>query len=372
MKKNMLLIPLALLLAISLVASGCPAPTPTAPPEVAELQREITKLKADLAEARAKEAVEPEYSWRFGVQMPAGTIYATGPEMFASLVHEYSDGRIEITVYPGAVLGGIMETWEAVQAGDLELGYTFPYGSIHPKFDAALMPFLQSNYEQLKHLHTRAYDGIIYRIISSTLEEVGLKYMTISFFSMIGFNTVKPVRTPTDFAGLKIRVYGAMLIESVARMGGLPTTLPPEELYTAMQTGVIDGMIGHARYAMDLRTFEIAKYVDSINFYGCAGADTMNLELYNSLPDDLREVIDRAAFEAEQWMVEEDLLNAWEAEVEFEKYGGTIARLTDEERQAFIDLVKPEELWREYMTDVLGPDLLEEVIAESARIRALY
>ena len=355
MKRKLVAFLLMAMLVASLAITSCapaagPSPTPGAPG-----------------------AVEPEYEWNLPFTTPMGQPHAESHVLFADLVNLYSDGRIKLTPYPGGSLGTLIEVTEAVNRGDMEMGFSYPYGSIHPAFDIFLMPFMISSYKEADQL---AYgDGIIKRIFDDIWASLGAKqlFQTSGGFRGIS-NNVKPIRSPADLSGLKTRAMPTELaIATVNGLGGLATPITWDELYDAASKGVVDGIDIALIDFYDYRFYEVQKYYTLIYHQIDLNSTNINLELYNSLPSDLQEAIMKAAGQAEHFSKDISQMQALGLAAELETLGVDFIDASPEMQAAFIENMHPEEIW-ETMRPIIddfypGQNMLDQIKAEVARIR---
>ncbi len=172
---------------------------------------------------------------------PKGYPTELGDEEFARLVKERSGGRIVIEVYPGSQLGEEKAVIEQVQFGAIDLTRVSisPLASFVPKLNAFQMPYL---YRDSDHMW-KVLKGDIGKELLASLEPFG--FIGLGWFdggARSFYNSKKPVRTPADLKGLKIRVQESELMMGLVRaFGAVPTPMPYGEVYSGLQTGVIDG-----------------------------------------------------------------------------------------------------------------------------------
>lgn len=116
-----------------------------------------------------------------------------------------------------------------------------------------------------------------------------------SFF----FFTNRKIEKMQDFKGLKFR-SGGLYDEIMKALGVVPVTLPFNEIYTAMEQGLVDGWAASIGTCLQYRLHEVTKYVIFPGFYTSAASDMMRLEKYNSLPKHLQKLLDETHIEAER------------------------------------------------------------------------
>jgi TRAP-type C4-dicarboxylate transport system substrate-binding protein len=155
------------------------------------------------------------------------------------------------------------------------------------------------------------------------------------------------VITPDDLAGVRLRTGGGQLSEIVKSLGAVPVALSVPETYNAMERGVVDGTILPYEAAKAFKLAEVTKNVTGVGIYTATQFTIMNLDKYNSLPADLKQVIDElsgpwgAEFAGAAWdKAEEEGLAAIKAA------GITHHKLTDSQRATWREKTKSvEEEW---------------------------
>jgi len=191
---------------------------------------------------------------------PKGYPTELGDEEFARLVKERSNGRIVIEVYPGSQLGEEKAVIEQVQFGAIDLTRVSisPLAAFVPKLNAFQMPYL---YRDSDHMW-KVLKGDIGKELLASLEPFG--FIGLGWFdggARSFYNNKKPVRTPADMKGLKIRVQESDLMMGLVRaFGAIPTPMPYGEVYSALQTGVVDGAENNPPSYYSASHYEVAKY----------------------------------------------------------------------------------------------------------------
>jgi tripartite ATP-independent transporter DctP family solute receptor len=173
---------------------------------------------------------------------PAGYPTVVAVENMGKKIEAATQGRIKFQMFPGAVLGGEKEMIEQTQVGAIQLLRTSlgPLGPVVPEVNVFNMPFVFRN-----PAHMRAVvDGTIGqemldRISASPAKMVALAWMDSGSRSLY---TKKPVRKPEDLKGQKIRMMGnPLFVDTMNAMGGNGIAMGYGEVFTAIQTGVVDG-----------------------------------------------------------------------------------------------------------------------------------
>jgi tripartite ATP-independent transporter DctP family solute receptor len=169
-------------------------------------------------------------------------------------------GELTINIFHSMQLGGEKEALEQVQLGALEMTRVSVgvVGPIVDDFNAFNLPYV---FRSIDHMH-KVVDGEIGQELLAALEAgglIGLGYMDAGARSF--YNKEKPISTPEDLKGLKIRVMqNPIFIEMMSAMGGNGIPIAFNELYSALQTGVVDGAENNPPSYSTQKHFEVAGY----------------------------------------------------------------------------------------------------------------
>lgn len=183
-----------------------------------------------------------------------------GDQYFADLVEERTDGRIKIEVYDSAQLGEERAVIEQVQFGAIDFTRVSisPLAAFSPGLDALQMPYL---YNSTDHMW-RVLKGEIGDEMLASVEEagfVGLAWYESGARSF--YNSVRPIESVADLAGLKIRVQESrLMVGLVEGLGAVATPMPFGEVYSGLQTGVIDGAENNWPSYYSTSHYEVAQY----------------------------------------------------------------------------------------------------------------
>lgn len=173
--------------------------------------------------------------------LTAGSAVHVGLQRLAEQTSEQTDGRVTIEVFSDAQLGGLAEMTSNLQSGGV--GIALIDGGTLSQFDGELglldLPYLFEDAEQFNEV----MDGPFGEDYNARVEDVGV---TPLFWSAVGardmFLVEQEVRTPDDLASLRMRVPGAPVwIATFEAFGASPTAIPAGDLYTSLDTGVVDG-----------------------------------------------------------------------------------------------------------------------------------
>ncbi|WP_104205457.1 TRAP transporter substrate-binding protein [Billgrantia saliphila] len=199
--------------------------------------------------------------WRGWNIHPPGYPNTEALEAFAESVTERTEGRVTVQVYNNGVLGDQPDAIEQTRSGALDFANfnMGPMGPIVKETNVLSLPFLFSSIE---HMH-EVMDGEIGQQFADALAEKNL--IALSWFDSGArslYNTERPVHTPEDMQGLKIRVMNNDLyVEMIEALGGNATPMAYGEVYQALKTGVLDGAENN------YPSFESSNHYEAADYY---------------------------------------------------------------------------------------------------------
>ncbi|MFZ5523039.1 MAG: DctP family TRAP transporter solute-binding subunit [Pseudomonadota bacterium] len=227
-----------------------------------------------------------------------GTPKGHAAERFKQLAEQGSNGRIRVEIYPDSQLYNDREEIEALQSGAVQMLApslsAFGAMGLHA-FDLFDLPYIFPS-EEILH---RVTDG---RIGKSLFRKLSAKGLTGLAYWDNGFKQMssnKAMHKVADLKGLKIRIQPSKVLESqIKALGANPQEMPDNEVYTALQQGLLDGAENPLSSFNKQKLFEVQKHL-TISNHGYVGyAVIVNKKFWDDLPDDIREVLTLAMNEA--------------------------------------------------------------------------
>ena len=223
----------------------------------------------------------------------------------SEVLEKASGGKHKIKVYNKSALGTEKETVDQVKIGALDMTRVNvgPMNAICPLTQVPTMPFL---FDSIAHMR-KVLDGPVGDEILKSCESAG--YIGLAFYDS-GARSIyakKPVKTPADAKGLKIRVQQSDLwVALISAMGANPTPMPYGEVYTGLKTGLIDAAENN------IPSFDTAKHVEAVKFYSKTEHSmapeilVMSKVVFDKLPANEQAMIRAAAkesvvFERQKW-----------------------------------------------------------------------
>jgi len=244
--------------------------------------------------ASAQAPIVVKFSHVVAVDTPKGK----GAEAFKKFAEERTNGRVKVEVYPNSQLFKDGEEMEALQLGSVQMlaPSLAKFGPLGVReFEVFDLPFMFDNYAEL---HT-VTDGEVGKSLFRKLEGkgiVGLAYWDNGFKVM---SANKPLRTPEDMKGLKMRIQSSkVLTDEMRALGAIPQVMAFSEVYQAMQTGVVDGSENTPSNMFTQKHHEVQKYI-TLSDHGYIGyAVIVNKKFWDGLPADIRTTLEGAMKDA--------------------------------------------------------------------------
>ncbi|MDO5352030.1 MAG: TRAP transporter substrate-binding protein [Succinatimonas sp.] len=278
-----------------------------------KLLKKLTLLGATLALSLGV-AYGADFELRASSNLAATGTVGKALQKFVDLVNEKTQGRIEATANFGSELGSQSEQVEMCRIGALEMVVAAPGtgpGMWVPELMMFEFPFLVDNNEHYRRVLAGVQDEV-----SKRLEEYGFIAMAGQSQGARHMLTVKPVRSIADMKSLKMRGPNAIYIDMFKKLGAAGTTMDWNEIYTALQTNVIDGMEASPSMIHSMHFEDEAKYMAITNHIIACVYYFFNKDWFSSLPDDLKKIVSECADEAAIYQAQlddEDQIKALEA-----------------------------------------------------------
>jgi TRAP-type C4-dicarboxylate transport system substrate-binding protein len=299
-------------------------------------------------------AAAQEFSFKLAHHYPEAHIQAQPLAAFVQEVEANSGGRIAIQVYPAETLVTGREVLEAVEGGVVDMAPmpgNYQVGTI-PALQYFTYPFMFTDAQHFR----RAVEGGITDLLVPEYEKHNI--VLLNYYHKGALHIMhrsKFLNTPAAFEGERLRSLGPTISALMSSMGANPLSVPVGEVNAAIERGVIDGVTTNCAAHLSRGWSDGLKYVTFMDMSQGGEGLGMNADSFNSLPDDLQQVVrDAAAKMADaEWsgMIKAD------EETCFEKWaaaGVEVHRLTDDERNVFKEKMAP---------------LFEEAVAETPGLK---
>ncbi|AER67228.1 Extracellular solute-binding protein, family 7 [Thermovirga lienii DSM 17291] len=304
----------------------------------------------------------PKYVWKLSHVRPQGTTIDKDVHWFADKVFEDSKGQIKIEIYPASQLGDYTVVHERISVGAIEMACQPPGVAADRRIQILNLPYMVATWEQAKKVY--ASGSPLMNTAAELFAKQDIKYLAAYpvYFGGIALN-VEPVAPgdPDVKKGIKVRVPPLKSFQLLANaMGYQATPIPFSEAFTAIQTGIVDGIIGSGAEGYYANFRDVIKYYIPANTHFEQWYLYMNMEAFNKLPKDLQEVVLNAAKEFEARRMVQAEKDQAANEQRLADYGITIVPLSDEELNNIAKKVRAE-VWPEIKKD-LGEEWADSVL----------
>jgi len=287
----------------------------------------------------ATSAAQETWTLKYGHVGPVTSDDQVPGEFIKACLEPRSQNRITVEIYPAAQLGNFRELVEQVQLNTLELTHTTVGGiaSFVPELQVTDIPYMMRGDDVAEAISEgpfmdRVRDTVLEKTGNVRLVSVGNTGRWRSFFT-----SEKPIKTAADLEGVKMRTINSPLqIEFVRQLGGNPTPVAWGELYTSLQTGVVEGTKNAATDIIPTNMHEVLKNVVLDEHAYLFAFWWMSDQWLQSLPADLQDLTIDCVAQASR--IQSDWNKEYEARSlqEFRDAGGTVGVPTAEEKETFL------------------------------------
>lgn len=324
--------------------------------------KKIVTLAAIALLGLAAHAAEPVVI-KFSHVVAADTAKGKAAELFKKLAEQKTKGAVRVDVFHNSTLYKDKEEIEALQLGAVQMLAPTP-GKFGPmgikEFEALDLPFLFDNFDE----ELKVTSGPIGRQLLQKLETRGVIGLTFwnNGFKELASN--KPVRRVEDFKGQKLRIVSSKVVEAQMRsVSAIPQVMAFGDLYTALQTGVVDGHENPANVIYPSKMYEVQKYLTLSDHSYHGYVVITNQKFWKGLPPEIRAQLEAALAETTDWFHKAAIKENQDGINAIAKSGKTqIIKLTPEERLSWKKaMVKT----HEEMGDRVGRQFLESIYKET-------
>lgn len=354
MKKRNVWVTLGVL--VSLTACGGNSTAPTTAANAAS-SAETTKGVDTTKEVAASDAI----TLKLSNNQPDGNCTTIAVEWFAEQVKEQTNGRINIEVHNNGVLGDAISCLEQLQYGGMDIvkADLSTMTNFVDEYNALMMPFIYKDTEHFWEVHGGDIGMEILRGDKMTGKGLyGLTYYDGG--TRCFYNTKKEIHSPQDMKGMLVRVQQSELMMSmVEALGGQSVATAYSEVYSALQTGVVDAAENSIVNYLDQSHYEVAPYFVEDHHTRSADILVMGQKTREKLSAEELKIIDDVALKS--WEYQKKL---WaEAEAASKKMllekNVTITELSEEELVIFQDACEP--IWYAYENGKFK-DLIDRIV----------
>ncbi|AVY92689.1 MULTISPECIES: TRAP transporter substrate-binding protein [Microvirgula] len=300
---------------------------------------------------------------KFSHVVAVNTPKGKAAEYFKKLAEERTKGKVKVQVYPNSQLYKDKEELEALQLGAVQMlaPSLAKFGPLGAKeFEVFDLPYIFDDYNDLH----KVTQGPIGKQLLAKLEPKGIKGLAFWDNGFKSFSSNRPMKTPADMKGLKLRIQSSKVLEEEVRaLGAMPQVMAFSEVYQALQTGVVDGTENPISNFYTQKMHEVQKNLTLTNHGYLGYAVIVNKKFWDGLPGDVRTTLEGAMRDATTYANQiaekenNDDLARVKASGKTQVYTPTPA-----ERAAFKKALVPV---HQKMSDRIGPDLIKAIYKDT-------
>lgn len=283
--------------------------------------------------------------------------------LLAKRVNEEMNGKACMEVFPNSTLYNDDQVLEAMLQGDVQMAAPSlsKFEQFTKKFRIFDLPFMFKNIEAVDEFQNSETG----QQMKELMVRRGLLGLQFWHNGMKQISANKPLIWPADAKGLKFRVQNSDVLKAQMKaMGASPQPMAFSEVYGALQTGVVDGQQNTWSNIYGQKFFEVQDGVTEANLGLLDYMVVTSADWWDSLPDDVRDQLATILKEVTETRNAESFKVNEEAKEAIIAAGGVVRELTPDQRQAWVDVMKP--VWAEFVKDV-GQDNIDAAQAINAK-----
>ena len=318
--------------------------------------KELT-MAAALAAAFAGNALA-QTEIKFGHVGEPGSLFAASAEEFAKRANAKLGGKAKVVVFGSSQLGGDKELLQKLKLGTVDIALPSTVMSSEADlFGVFEMPYLVKDRKHMKRIE----DGVFWTSLAPAAEAKGLKVIAVweNGYRHIT-NNRRPINTPDDLKGIKLRVpEGKWRVKMFQTYGANPSPMKFSEVFTALQTGVMDGQENPFTQVYSAKFQEVQKFISLTGHVYTPAYATVGSKKWASLAADVRGTLEAVARETQSFVYEKA---AKDDEELLGKIKAAGVQVNTPNKDAFIAASKP--VYEEFAREVKGAkEVIDRAIA---------
>ncbi len=295
---------------------------------------------------------------KFGHVGEPGSLFAASAEEYARRANARLGTKAKVVVYGSSQLGGDKELLQKLKLGTVDMALPSTVMSSEADlFGVFEMPYLVKDRAHMGRIEKEVF----WSKLAPEAEKKGLKVIAVweNGYRHIT-NSKRPINTPDDLKGIKLRVpEGKWRVKMFQTYGANPSPMKFSEVFTALQTGVMDGQENPFTQIYSAKFQEVQKYISLTGHVYTPAYLTAGARKWASLPEDVRRILEDTAKETQAWVYEkaakddEDLLG---------KIKAAGVAVNTPNKEAFVAASKP--VYEEFAKEVAGSkEVIDRAIA---------
>lgn len=312
-----------------------------------------TLTAAVIAGAMSLTAVAEAATLKISHIRPQGAIVDTELKAFAANVEKATEGDVKVKIFAASALGDYTTVQERISVGAVDMAVQPAATAASRQMQITYFPYVAANWKEAKVAYGPG--GAIYEAMKELYAKQDITMLAAYpvYFGGVALNrdAVEP-GNPNAEKGIKVRVPGIKSFQLTSdSLGYISSPIPFSEAFTAVQTGVVDGVIGSGAEGYYASFRDVTKTYVPVNTHFEAWYMLINSETLADMDSDDRAALEQAAkeFEAKRWERAES--DQGDYEQKLADYGATIVKLSDEELAAAAKKVRAE-VWPKILDDI--------------------
>jgi tripartite ATP-independent transporter DctP family solute receptor len=295
---------------------------------------------------------------KFGHVGEPGSLFAASADEFAKRANAKLGGKAKVVVYGSSQLGGDKELLQKLKLGTVDIALPSTVMSSEADlFGVFEMPYLVKDRRHMQRIEKEVF----WKTLAPAAEAKGLKVIAVweNGYRHIT-NSKRPINTPADLQGIKLRVpEGKWRVKMFQAYGANPSPMKFSEVFTALQTGVMDGQENPFTQIYSAKFQEVQKFLSLTGHVYTPAYATVGTKKWASLPADVRNTLEAVAKETQAFVYEKAAKDDEELLAKL-KSGGM--QVNTPNKDAFIGASKP--VYEEFSKEVKGAkEVIDRAIA---------
>jgi tripartite ATP-independent transporter DctP family solute receptor len=321
--------------------------------------KSIWRFAAALLAALIVSPAAAQMEIKFGHVGQPGSLFQISADEFARRANEKLGDKAVVATYGASQLGTDEELMQKLLLGtaDIALPSTV-MSSVVPEFGLFEMPYLVKDRDHMKKIE----EGIVWPTLAPAAEAKGYKILAVweNGFRNIT-NNVRPIVTPADLDGIKLRTpSGEWRVKMFQAYGANPTPMSFSEVFTALQTGVMDGQENPLTQIYSAKFQEVQDYLSMTGHVYTPAYVLVGQNRWNSLPEDVRQILEETAKETQAYVYEQAA--ALETELLEKIKAESDIQVNEADKDAFIEASAP--VYEEFGNQVEGgKEMIDKAIS---------
>jgi tripartite ATP-independent transporter DctP family solute receptor len=295
---------------------------------------------------------------KFGHVGEPGSLFAASAEEFAKRANAKLGGKAKVVVYGSSQLGGDKELLQKLKLGTVDIALPSTVMSSEADlFGVFEMPYLVKDREHMRRIEK----DMFWKSLAPAAEAKGLKVLAVweNGYRHIT-NSRRPINTPADLQGIKLRVpEGKWRVKMFQAYGANPSPMKFSEVFTALQTGVMDGQENPFTQIYSAKFQEVQKFLSLTGHVYTPAYATAGAKKWASLPADVRKVLEQTAKDTQGFVYSKAAKDDEELLGKIKSAG---VQVNTPNKNAFIAASKP--VYEEFAKEVKGAkEVIDRAIA---------